>query len=104
MLARQLVDVQRPCESALCIDSHPSHGELPAHFPPTMKIRSLLAILLTATAFAADDAETLTPIFNGKDLAGWAPVNIAPGTFSVRDGLLITTVHPIGVIRTERLY
>ena len=69
-----------------------------------MKLLSFLAILVTASAFAADDAENLPPIFNGKDLTGWAPVNIAPGTFSVRDGLLVTTGHPIGVIRTERMY
>ncbi|MGZ3432868.1 MAG: hypothetical protein ACXVA7_13850, partial [Isosphaeraceae bacterium] len=29
--------------------------------------------------------------FNGKDLSGWVPVNVAPETFSVRDGLIVST-------------
>ena len=69
-----------------------------------MKLAPLLALFLSVSAFAADDTETLTPIFNGKDLTGWVPVNIAPGTFSVRDGELVTTGNPVGVIRTERMY
>ena len=72
--------------------------------PAAMKLVSLFAILLSASAIAAEDAEPLAPIFNGKDLTGWVPVNIAPGTFSVRDGVLVTTGHPVGVIRTERMY
>ena len=68
-----------------------------------MKFPALLALALTVSAFA-DDAETLTPIFNGKDFTGWVPVNIAPGTFTVRDGALVTTGRPIGVIRTEKMY
>ena len=69
-----------------------------------MKLSALLALVLSVSAFAADDAETLTPIFNGQDLTGWVPVNIAPGTFRVRDGELVTTGNPVGVIRTERMY
>ena len=32
---------------------------------------------------AKKDAEGFTPMFNGKDLAGWANVNCAPETFFV---------------------
>ena len=67
---------------------------------------SLLAVTVSATATAlqaADDAG-LTPIFNGRDLTGWVPMGIAPGTFSVKDGILVTTGHPIGTLRTERMY
>ena len=43
-------------------------------------------------------------LFNGKDLSGWANVNTAKDTWSVRDGMLVCTGHPIGVMRTERQY
>jgi hypothetical protein len=44
------------------------------------------------------------PLFNGKDLSGWVNVNNASDTFSARDGMLITTGIPIGVLRTQRQY
>ena len=43
-------------------------------------------------------------LFNGKDLSGWVNVNTSPETWSVRDGMLICTGKPIGVLRTERQY
>lgn len=43
-------------------------------------------------------------LFNGKDLAGWVNVNTAPDTWKVKDGLLVSTGHPIGVMRSERQY
>lgn len=43
-------------------------------------------------------------LFNGKDLSGWVNVNCAEDTWSVRDGLLVCTGHPIGVMRSDRQY
>lgn len=43
-------------------------------------------------------------LFNGKDLDGWIDVNTSPETWSVRDGLLVCTGQPIGVMRSERQY
>ena len=43
-------------------------------------------------------------LFNGKDLSGWVNVNTAKDTWSVRDGLLICSGQPIGVMRTDRQY
>jgi len=43
-------------------------------------------------------------LFNGKDLSGWVNVNTARDTWSVRDGLLVCTGKPIGVMRTEKQY
>ncbi len=43
-------------------------------------------------------------LFNGKDLSGWVNVNTAKDTWSVRDGLLVCTGKPIGVMRTEKQY
>ena len=60
-------------------------------------------LLLFAAVTLRSETEKLTPLFNGKDLTGWVPVNIAPGTFSVKDGMLVTTGSPIGVLRTEKM-
>lgn len=43
-------------------------------------------------------------LFNGKDLTGWIDVNTSPETWSVKDGMLICTGQPIGVMRTDRQY
>ena len=43
-------------------------------------------------------------LFNGRDLTGWFNVNTAPDTWSVRDGLLVCSGQPIGVMRSDRPY
>jgi hypothetical protein len=43
-------------------------------------------------------------LFNGKDLSGWVNVNTAPDTWRVRDGMIICSGHPNGVMRTEKEY
>lgn len=43
-------------------------------------------------------------LFNGKDLTGWIDVNTSSETWSVREGMLICTGKPIGVMRTDRQY
>ncbi|MHC4426484.1 MAG: 3-keto-disaccharide hydrolase [Planctomycetota bacterium] len=43
-------------------------------------------------------------LFNGKNLSGWVNVNTARDTWAVRDGMLVCTGHPIGVMRTEKQY
>ncbi|MCS7046842.1 MAG: DUF1080 domain-containing protein, partial [Gemmataceae bacterium] len=51
---------------------------------------------------AGDDG--FRPLFNGKDLTGWVHVNDHPNTWSVKDGMLVTTGFPIGFLRTDRMY
>ena len=43
-------------------------------------------------------------LFNGKDLAGWVNVNTNPDTWSVREGRLVCSGRPIGVMRSEQQY
>jgi hypothetical protein len=64
------------------------------------------SMLLTSPARAADHDEDLkfVPLFNGKDLSGWVPMNVAPSTFTVRDGIIHSTGRPTGIMRTERQY
>jgi hypothetical protein len=77
---------------------------------PTMK-NLALALILSTIAFAcacislrADDPPQFRELFNGKDLSGWVNVNTADDTWSVRDGLLICSGRPIGVMRSEKQY
>jgi hypothetical protein len=57
---------------------------------------TLVAGLLVVTAFAADTAakkdEGWTPLFNGKDLTGWAPEGKA--VWTVEDGCLVGKQGP----------
>lgn len=63
----------------------------------------LLAALFSINILAADD-EGFTPLFNGRDLAGWVNANCAPETWSVTNGMIHCTGHPTGAMRTERQY
>jgi hypothetical protein len=70
-----------------------------------MRRLSLLAILMLAQAASAQtDADGYRPLFNGKDLSGWVPVNVHPNTFQVKDGMIYTTGQPIGYMRTDKQY
>lgn len=75
---------------------------------PTMRLTCRLLGLL-AVLFCADHAHSQSTLvwrdlFNGKNLDGWIDVNTSPETWSVRDGMLICTGQPIGVMRTDRMY
>ena len=62
------------------------------------------ALLLTATHARSEDAAVFRDLFNGRDLTGWVDVNTSKETWSVRDGLLICSGKPIGVMRSEKQY
>jgi hypothetical protein len=63
------------------------------------------AVLLCAGAQAlAAEVLQFRELFNGKDLSGWVNVNTDKDTWRVRDGLLVCSGHPIGVMRTDRQY
>ncbi len=64
----------------------------------------LLCTLFASPAFADPKEEGFTPLFNGKDLSGWVNVNGHPGTFFVKDGMIITTGTPTGFMRTDKQY
>jgi len=62
-----------------------------------------LPIWIALVAFVSAE-DNWQPLFNGKDLSGWVNVNVAPDTFTVKDGILVSTGKPTGTIRTERMY
>ena len=53
-------------------------------------------------AFAAE--EGFVPLFNGQNLSGWVNVNCAPNTFTVKEGIIVSTGIPTGVMRTDKQY
>jgi 3-keto-disaccharide hydrolase len=70
-----------------------------------MRLRVLFVMLFAALpAVAQADKDGFTPLFNGKDLSGWVPVNVHPKSFFVKDGEIITTGQPIGYMRSEKQY
>lgn len=63
-----------------------------------------LALLCGKFHVQAADIPQFRDLFNGKDLSGWVNVNTDKDTWTVRDGLLVCSGHPIGVMRTEKQY
>lgn len=64
------------------------------------------ALLLAAgvNRLAGDSVPEFRDLFNGKDLTGWVNVNTDPDTWKVRDGILVCSGKPIGVMRSEKQY
>jgi hypothetical protein len=63
----------------------------------------LFVLLILSTLFHPNNDE-FKSLFNGHDLSGWVNVNCAPETWTVRDGMIICTGLPTGVLRTEQQY
>lgn len=64
----------------------------------------LLILVGTTCATRAEDVPQWRDLFNGRDLTGWVNVNTEKDTWHVRDGLLVCSGHPIGVMRSDRQY
>lgn len=64
----------------------------------------LLSIATLALTAHAGDTPQFVDLFNGKDLTGWVNVNTGPDTWSVKDGLLVCTGKPTGVMRSAKQY
>ncbi len=68
----------------------------------------ILLPALSSVAWGAEaepsGEEGFVPLFNGKDFSGWVPVNTAPSTWKVADGMIVCSGKPTGEIRTERMY
>lgn len=67
-------------------------------------ISCMLLYFCGMASSAAEEPLAARDLFNGKDLSGWVDVNTSNETWSVRDGLLVCSGRPIGVMRSERQY
>jgi hypothetical protein len=69
-----------------------------------LRPQALLVVLSLVPSVAVAQQQDWKPLFNGKDLNGWVNVNVAAGTFTVKDGLIVSTGKPTGTIRSDRMY
>ena len=65
---------------------------------------ALAAVALVPLTLAGQSTPQFTDLFNGKDFAGWINVNTDKDTWKWRDGLLICSGKPIGVMCSEKEY
>ena len=68
------------------------------------RIIAIVLFFAVGLSAHAGDNDGFKPLFNGKDLTGWHNVNCAPGTFYVKDNMIITTGKPTGYLRTDKQY
>jgi len=61
------------------------------------------AVLISAPLIAQAPPQ-FQLLFNGKDLSGWKNINGDPDTWAWRDGKVVTTGLPIGVMCSEQMY
>lgn len=71
---------------------------------PFLSFVCLLSFASTPLRAADEPGTNFKPLFNGTNLSGWVPVNVAPRTFTVRDGMIVSTGKPTGILRTDRQY
>jgi hypothetical protein len=70
-------------------------------------MKHLVAVVLFGAFLplaAAGQAQQFVDLFNGRDLTGWVNINTADDTWKARDGLLICSGRPIGVMRSAKQY
>lgn len=75
------------------------------------RMTALLIVMLAPSVLAQEarteyltDDPAFRPLFNGVDLSGWVNVNTAPSTWTVRDGMIVCSGKPTGLLRTDRMY
>jgi hypothetical protein len=61
-------------------------------------------VVVVSLGMRAQSVPQFQDLFNGTDLTGWVNVNTAPDTWKARDGLLVCSGHPIGVMRSVKEY
>jgi hypothetical protein len=71
---------------------------------PNILILILVIFLSMFNTITAQVENEFVPLFNGKNLDGWFNVNCAPETWTVRDGKIICSEKPKGVLRTEKQF
>jgi hypothetical protein len=73
---------------------------------PAMQ-RLVLSALFGALALGSPHAQSLPrweDLFNGRDFTGWTNINTADDTWKYRDGMLVCSGKPIGVMCSDRMY
>src|SRR5262245_59352533 len=63
-----------------------------------------LLLLVPAVAEEKKPEPGFVSLVDGKTLDGWVSVNVSPETFFVKDGMLVTSGKPIGLLRSAKRY
>ena len=63
-----------------------------------------IALACAAMPAAVQQGAQFQELFNGKDLTGWDNINTAEDTWKFRDGLLVCSGRPIGVLCSQKMY
>ena len=67
-------------------------------------MKPFLLSFIFSSAILAGDVPQWVDLFNGKDLSGWVDVNTSKETWTVKDGLLVCSGKPTGVMRSDKQY
>jgi Domain of Unknown Function (DUF1080) len=63
-----------------------------------------IALLCTGATQTPVRAPAFVDMFNGRDLSGWVNINTDPDTWKIRDGMVVCSGRPIGVMCSEKQY
>jgi hypothetical protein len=74
------------------------------HLAATALLLALLPAAAAGQTTPQPDNPQFQDLFNGRDLSGWVNINTAPDTWKYRDGMLICSGRPTGVMCSERQY
>jgi hypothetical protein len=67
-------------------------------------VPALLPLAALGQKAGSGQAPQFVEMFNGKDLSGWVNINTDPDTWKIRDGMVICSGRPIGVMCSEKQY
>jgi Domain of Unknown Function (DUF1080) len=68
------------------------------------RLSALLILSLCPAAVLAQSTLQFRDMFNGRDLTGWVNINTAPETWRFKDGILVCSGRPLGVLCSEKQY
>jgi hypothetical protein len=74
------------------------------HLATTALAMALAPLATSGQAPAPNQTSQFVNMFNGKDLSGWVNINTAEDTWKIRDGMVICSGRPIGVMCSEKQY
>ena len=74
------------------------------HFATIALVLGVLSVGAADRTSAQNQSPQFQDLFNGRDLTGWVNINTADDTWKYRDGMLICSGRPIGVMCSEKQY
>ncbi len=79
-------------------------GEIATDVPAIIPATSTVLPMEQTKPVMPTSTDGFVPLLNGKDLSGWVNVNTSPETWSVKNGEILCSGVPTGVLRTQKSY